>query len=164
MGAAIGRGFGYLAQTQRQDGSWVPLWFGDQRVTSEANPVLGTARVLAAYGDCDHLDDDHAAEGVKYLLRVQNDDGGWGGAVGIESTVEQTAMAVSALCRFAADDEARQALVRGAAYLVARVESGEWTDPAPIGLYFASLWYTEALYPVTWTVEALGRTRGVVEG
>ena len=30
------------------------------------------------------------------------------------------------------------------------------TRPTPIGLYFANLWYSEKLYPIIWTVEALG--------
>ncbi len=159
MDASIGRGFGYLAAAQRDDGSWVPLWFGDQRVVSEANPVLGTARVLAAYGDCDRMDDPHAEAGVKYLLRAQNDDGGWGGAAGVASTVEQTALAVSALCRFTGDEDVNVSIEGGVEYLLDRVDDGTWTEPAPIGLYFASLWYTEALYPITWTIEALGRAR-----
>jgi hypothetical protein len=29
--------------------------------------------------------------------------------------------------------------------------------PAPIGLYFASLWYDEKLYPTTFYLEALAR-------
>jgi squalene-hopene/tetraprenyl-beta-curcumene cyclase len=37
------------------------------------------------------------------------------------------------------------------------VESGTWRDPAPIGFYFAKLWYYERLYPFIWTVGALGR-------
>jgi squalene-hopene/tetraprenyl-beta-curcumene cyclase len=159
MSSAVGRGFGYLAAAQRQDGSWVPLWFGDQRVASEANPVLGTARVLAAYGDCERADDPHCEAGLKYLRRAQNDDGGWGGASGVASSVEQTALAVSALCRFSGDTEIDEVIERGAEYLVGRVEDGTWTEAEPIGLYFASLWYTEALYPVAWTVEALGRAR-----
>ena len=157
--AMIGHGFGYLAVTQRPDGSWVPLWFGDQRVPSEANPVLGTARVLAAYGDRERTDDAHAQAGLQYLLRAQNADGGWGGAIGIASTVEQTALAVSALCRFAHESDAIAAVERGAQWLVERMEDGSWTEAEPIGLYFASLWYTEILYPIAWTVEALGRTR-----
>jgi len=162
LGAMRGRGFGYLAANQRSDGSWVPLWFGDQRVASEANPVLGTARVLAAYADCDRAKDAHAQAGVQYLLRAQNADGGWGGAAGVASTVEQTALCVGALSRFAGDPEGLSAVERGTQWLIERAESGDWTNPAPIGLYFASLWYTEALYPVAWTVEALGRAREVL--
>ncbi len=159
MRGAINRGFQYLEATQRQDGSWVPLWFGDQRVNSEANPVLGTARVLAAYGDCERRDDPHAQEGMRYLLRAQNEDGGWGGAVGVTTTIEQTALTVSALSRFVDEGEVREAVEHGAAYLIERVKDGTWTESAPIGLYFASLWYSEQLYPLAWTLEGLGRAR-----
>ncbi len=46
---------------------------------------------------------------------------------------------------------------RGCDYLVARVRDGGLDRPAPIGLYFAGLWYAESLYPTIWTVSALGR-------
>jgi squalene-hopene/tetraprenyl-beta-curcumene cyclase len=42
-------------------------------------------------------------------------------------------------------------------WLVERVERGEHRQPAPIGFYFAKLWYYEKLYPLTFTVAALGR-------
>ena len=35
--------------TSDPDGSWVPLWFGNQDHPQEENPVFGTARVLLAY-------------------------------------------------------------------------------------------------------------------
>ena len=38
-----------------------------------------------------------------------------------------------------------------------RVEDGTFTDPSPIGFYFAKLWYFEKLYPIIFTVAALGR-------
>ena len=50
-----------------------------------------------------------------------------------------------------------QPLTGGVSYLLERVEDGSWTHATPIGLYFARLWYSEELYPVIWTVEALGR-------
>ncbi len=164
LDAATERGFGYLAESQRPDGSWAPLWFGDQRVASEANPVLGTARVLAAYGDCGRADSPRAEKGLQYLLSAQNEDGGWGGAQGIASTVEQSAVSVSALCRFAGGEDVDGAIDAGAEYLVGRVEDETWMETSPIGLYFASLWYTEALYPVAWTVEALGRAHQAIRG
>jgi squalene-hopene/tetraprenyl-beta-curcumene cyclase len=37
------------------------------------------------------------------------------------------------------------------------VEDGTFTDPSPIGFYFAKLWYFEKLYPIIFTVAALGR-------
>ena len=48
-------------------------------------------------------------------------------------------------------------MAAGAGFLVERVERGSWTTPSPIGLYFSKLWYSERLYPIIWTVEALGR-------
>ncbi|MEA3403623.1 MAG: prenyltransferase/squalene oxidase repeat-containing protein [Armatimonadota bacterium] len=156
----VGRqGFRYLEATQREDGSWVPLWFGNQEAPGQRNPVFGTARVLAAWGDCGRADDDAARRGVQYLLRAQNEDGGWGGAAGVRSSMEETAVAVSALTRFTATRDVQPALETGVTYLLRRVKDGSWTEPTPIGLYFAALWYAEDLYPVAWTVEALGRAR-----
>jgi len=150
---ALGRGLAYLHARQRPDGSWVPLWFGSQAAADHLNPVLGTARVLAALAQLDP-DGEMAARGRAFLLAAQNEDGGWGGAVGTSSTVEETALAVTALAGW--PPQCGPALSRGALYLAARVERGDWTEATPIGLYFASLWYSEQLYPVVWTVEALG--------
>jgi squalene-hopene/tetraprenyl-beta-curcumene cyclase len=35
------------------------------------------------------------------------------------------------------------------------VEDGRYREPAPIGFYFAKLWYFERLYPLIFTVAAL---------
>jgi squalene-hopene/tetraprenyl-beta-curcumene cyclase len=43
------------------------------------------------------------------------------------------------------------------AWLIDRVEQSQHRQPAPIGFYFAKLWYYERLYPLTFTVAALGR-------
>jgi hypothetical protein len=48
-------------------------------------------------------------------------------------------------------------LRRGIQWLVAAVESDRWTEPSPIGFYFAKLWYHERLYPIIFTVAALGQ-------
>jgi hypothetical protein len=37
---------------------------------------------------------------------------------------------------------------------------GHHTPASPIGLYFARLWYAEALYPVIFAAHALAKTRG----
>ena len=44
---------------------------------------------------------------------------------------------------------------RGTEWLVEKVESGSWRVPAPIGFYFAKLWYFERLYPLVFTAGAL---------
>lgn len=155
---AIARGFGFLERTQRPDGAWVPLWFGNQHAPAHENPVLGTARVLVAWA-CRNRTAPAARRGAEYLARTQNPDGGWGGAIEIASTIEETALAVTALTDFADFEDSAKALERGTGYLVERVESGTWMQTAPIGLYFSSLWYSEAMYPAIWTVEALGAAR-----
>lgn len=150
------RGFAYLARSQREDGAWVPLWFGNQRAPRQENPVLGTARVLLAYAGS-RPDAAEALRGVEFLARAQNADGGWGGASGVVSSVEETALAVVALVHWRQQERVGEAVGRGAEYLVRRVEDGSWLQPAPIGLYFARLWYGEEMYPLSWTVEALAR-------
>jgi len=154
---AIARGFRYLRRVQRPDGSWAPLWFGNQRAHDEQNPVYGTARVLAAYRD---LNADACAEvrrGVKFLISAQNTDGSWGGDHGVPGSMAETALAVGALAGRPDDPQAEIACMRGADYLAEGVAAGGLFAPVPIGLYFARLWYSEKLYPIIWTVEALGR-------
>lgn len=53
-------------------------------------------------------------------------------------------------------------MTAGANWLLARVESGEWTQPSPIGFYFAKLWYHEKLYPIIFTVGALRRVAALL--
>lgn len=158
---ALERGFAYLARTQRADGSWLPLWFGNQHAPDDENPVYGTTKVLAAYRDLGRWGDEAARRGRAWLLAAQNDDGGWGGTKGCPSSVEETALALEVLL---ADDGAETAadaegVNKGLAWLVERVESGGLEEPTPIGFYFAKLWYFERLYPIIFSVAALGRAR-----
>jgi squalene-hopene/tetraprenyl-beta-curcumene cyclase len=157
LDAAVKRGLAYLARSQHADGSWLPLWFGNQHAPDDVNPTYGTARVLAAYRDLDLMDSDPARKGVSWLLSAQNPDGGWGGAAGTPSSVEETALAVEVLLD--AGPDAEGAVNRGLTWLVERVEAGGLYDPAPIGFYFAKLWYFEKLYPIIFAVAALGRAR-----
>jgi squalene-hopene/tetraprenyl-beta-curcumene cyclase len=156
---ATARGYKYLAATQRTDGSWSPLWFGNQCAKDQCNPVFGTSRALLAYSGS-RSGSNEARKAVQYLVATQNQDGGWGGAHGIVPSVEETALAVTALLRSESSIQSESAVSRGVQYLVARVEDRSWTETAPIGLYFSSLWYclwySERLYPVIWVTEALG--------
>jgi squalene-hopene/tetraprenyl-beta-curcumene cyclase len=154
---AIQQGLAYLARTQRPDGSWLPLWFGNQHAPDDENPTYGTARVLAAYRDLDRMCTEPARRGVAWLLANQNADGGWGGGRGTPSSVEETALSLDVLLD--AGTEATPAVNKGFAWLVQQVESGRLYDPAPIGFYFAKLWYFERLYPIIFCVSALGRAR-----
>ena len=150
------RSLAYLARTQRPDGSWLPLWFGNQHAPDDVNPTYGTARVLAAYRDLDMMSSEPAKRGVAWLLSVQNSDGGWGGAKDTPSSVEETALAVEVLL---GEEAAADAVNKGLSWLVQRIESHGLHDPTPIGFYFAKLWYFEKLYPIIFSVAALGRAR-----
>ena len=152
--AAIRRGMRYLDKQQKSDGSWLPLWFGNQHAPDDINPTYGTAKVLAAYRDLQRLDALPAREALRWLRTAQNADGGWGGTSNTPSSVEETALAVEALL---CDPESVEQVELGLEWLVSRVEAGTWTSPAPIGFYFAKLWYFEDLYPVIWTTAALRR-------
>jgi squalene-hopene/tetraprenyl-beta-curcumene cyclase len=145
----------YLAREQRPDGSWLPLWFGNQHAPDDVNPTYGTARVLAAYRDLGLMDSQPARRGVAWLLANQNDDSGWGGQRGTPSSTEETALAVEILLD--AGQDVKETAERGIAWLVERVEAGTWREASPIGFYFAKLWYFEKLYPIVFTVAALGR-------
>ena len=161
--AAVRRGLGYLAEHQRPDGSWVPLWFGNQYHPAEENPTYGTARVLLAYRDLGLLDTEPARRGLTWLAAHCRAEGGWGGgriASGRGGTqvrgVEETAMALEALISAGADRSLQPLLSEGLAWLVEAVSSGRHRESSPIGFYFARLWYYERLYPLIFSVSALG--------
>ncbi|RPH83136.1 MAG: squalene--hopene cyclase, partial [Planctomycetaceae bacterium] len=71
---AVARGFHFLEKRQNRDGSWFPLWFGNQDRTDEENPVYGTAKVLLAYADYARFDS-ICQGGLQYLVTHQNRDG-----------------------------------------------------------------------------------------
>ena len=78
---------------------------------------------------------------------------------GTPSSVEETALAIEILC---ADPASHPAALRGLTWLMERVEDGTWREPAPIGFYFAKLWYFERLYPLIFTVAALRAARSLI--
>lgn len=155
---AVMRGFQYLARTQRSDGTWLPLWFGNQDAVDDENPTYGVSKALAAYRDWGRLTDAPARSAAVWLISIQNADGGWGGHRGTASSVEETALAVEALT---AVPGAAEPCRRGIDWLLRRIDAETWTEPSPIGLYFAKLWYFERLYPMIFTVAALGRAAGM---
>jgi squalene-hopene/tetraprenyl-beta-curcumene cyclase len=139
----------FLAQSQQPDGSWIPLWFGNEHAREESNPVYGTATVLH------HLRNVPETEVLQqraaaYLTSVQRRDGSWSGAgqssgpASIEETSVTLLALASALPRHSSHDEI---LRRGAAALLTLTGNGHDAPASPIGLYFARLWYHERLYP-----------------
>ncbi len=152
---AITRAVDFLARTQRADGTWLPLWFGNEHSPDDENFTYGTALVLTAQRALDGrgyaIPAGTIPRASDRLAAMQHADGGWGGGAGGPSSVEETALALEAL----AGTAQVAAVGRGAEWLVARVESGAWREPAPIGFYFAKLCYYERLYPLIFTVGAL---------
>jgi squalene-hopene/tetraprenyl-beta-curcumene cyclase len=153
---AMTRALRFLKKRQHDDGFWLPLWFGNEHVSGDDNPLYGTAKVVIALREVAEAGHRHAVElsrrGAAWIAAEQNEDGGWGGVRGVPSSTEETALAVEAL----AGTEHVEVCDRGVAWLLERVKSGAWKKPAPIGFYFAKLWYYEKLYPMIWTVGALG--------
>ena len=154
--AAIQKAAEFLKETQDSDGAWMPLWFGSQLREDGTNPVIGTARVIPALRAAQKFGCDVTAvlaRAEEFLRAAQAPDGGWGAGRGMASTVEETALVVTALVE--GEGETRAAGMRGADWLATRVLAGP-CQPAPLGLYFAKLWYGEKLYPLVWSIEALG--------
>ncbi len=182
IAVATRRALNFLFQTQRPDGAWSPLWFGNQHAPHDENLTYGTSRVLLALttpavsGPTGDAARRSAASAVGWLLSAQNDDGGWGGAIQTPSSIEESALAIEALCaayairsdeeqtagaQRATGDQLRIAIDRGLRWLINTTEAGRRFPPAPIGFYFAKLWYYEVLYPIVFTLAAAGRAVGL---
>ncbi|MFP6762691.1 MAG: squalene--hopene cyclase, partial [Planctomycetaceae bacterium] len=187
---SLRKGLRFLQRSQRTNGSWVPLWFGNQLGHNDENPAYGTARVLMAYRDLGLLEEPESQRAARWLASIQHREqalspatgenpsvfpaptdsepipgpeasaGGWGGDIGIPPTVEETALAVEALLPF---QEHRKNVLQGIRWLISRVEDGSISMPSPIGFYFARLWYFEGLYPLIFAASALRRAAGTVE-
>ena len=157
MRRAVHRAVGYLQESQRPNGSWIPLWFGNQYAPGHENPVFGTARVATALKELDPASYPAASamqeKAIHWLSEARNPDGGWSGAPNTPSSVEETALAVGVLAATLGNNAVGSNVHR----LVTLTEEGTRFPPTPIGLYFASLWYSERLYPVIFTAEALRR-------
>jgi squalene-hopene/tetraprenyl-beta-curcumene cyclase len=163
--AAGVRALGYLAASQRSDGAWIPLWFGNEHAPGEDNAVYGTARVLRGLEST--LVRDHPTavacrrRAIAWLLAAQHRDGGWGGDRGVHSSVEETGVVLSALGGLLphGDEPIGAAIERGARWLMNAVEQAQ-LFPSPLGLYFARLWYYEELYPLIFALEGVARAGG----
>ncbi len=226
---SISASLGYLLTVQRDNGSFIPLWFGNQAAPGQENPVYGTSRVLCVgtrlkiettpdhpqskrrspdqLGELRNATEPQASvcaasptqarirfvigddalfaqwqqsrsRAIRYLLGAQGEDGGWGGAPSTPPSIEETAIAVEAMTvaleadrvvngtrepqQDALADEMLVAIRRGASWLIENTNAGTAFKPAPIGLYFAKLWYSERLYPLIFTVAAWERSRQVL--
>lgn len=161
IGRAIAAAMSYLARTQNADGSWAPLWFGNEHAPGEENRTYGTARTAMALTGFPAL---LQRQALQWLRTAQNPDGGWGGAPGTPSSMEETALALQALSITMQDAASVSSIQKGVGWLIAATDRGTRTAVAPIGLYFARLWYFEELYPLIYATGALIRARIALSG
>jgi len=156
---AVDRAIHFIRGSQRHDGPWYGRW--------GVNYIYGTWSVLRGLGaigvDPRH---EYVQRAVRWLLRRQNRDGGWGETcesyakpelAGIgESLPSQTAWALLGL--FAAGQTTGPAVERGIGYLMAtqRVD-GSWEDPFWNGTGFPRVFYLKYhLYANYFPLWALG--------
>jgi squalene-hopene/tetraprenyl-beta-curcumene cyclase len=179
IGPAARKAHVYLCNQSRRDGSWIPLWFGNQYTADDENPTYGTARVELVADAGARRDPDFfslLACGSEWLVGHQGPDGAWGGGRTSPGSIEETALAIEALAITRAHiremmiggkvvsgrfDPAMidSAITRGVDWLTEHTDRGTQFDPSPIGFYFAKLWYFEKLYPLIFTVAALNAVR-----
>lgn len=122
----------YLQHVQREDGAFIPLWFGDQTNPTKEAPAYGSAVVLS------HLKGEQLPFLEKtraYLNLIRGKDGLWG------------TVSVSARCA--------TALNMDGSFLKTYAEHPETLSLEPIGLYFAHLWYSEELYAPIFLAKAV---------
>ncbi|MDR1756363.1 MAG: squalene--hopene cyclase [Culturomica sp.] len=144
----------WMLRAQAADGSWTPLWFGDQDAGDERSPLYGTAMTVEYLaGSPEPVAREMAQKGLKYILSTQNADGGWGGAQGVPSKVTLTARALSALSSF--PETGTVVLEQAFDYLYRKYGAGALYRREPIGLYFSRLWSSEELYNLTFVLNAL---------
>jgi squalene-hopene/tetraprenyl-beta-curcumene cyclase len=183
VAASIERALAWLVSQQRDDGSFVPLGFGNEHQPNEANPVGGTALVLAMCVQLEQMETPLARRAANWLLTAQHAAGGWGpprvpldysgtyrtgapswrenDALAQFCTVEETALAVTALVPLVNTNVIyANAVSKGLAWLADAIEQDRHRRPGVLGWCFTRLWYHERLYPLVFAAGALSRAVG----
>jgi len=142
----------YLKSVQRDNGAFVPLWFGDQWAANKEAMTYGSAVVL------EHLcglDEPFLEKTRDFLLASQHASGGWGNVENLHDDVTVTARCVAALASY---PDAKVAVRRAWEFLEPFVNDLNSIPREPIGLYFAHLWYSEELYAPIFLLNAIQQT------
>jgi squalene-hopene/tetraprenyl-beta-curcumene cyclase len=158
----------YLRDTQLQEGSWYGRW--------GMNYIYGTWSVLCALNAVGlDPESDIIISAVKWLVAIQNPDGGWGedgtsyklryrGYERAPSTASQTAWALLGL--MAAGRADHSAVARGIAYLAkTQSDDGFWTEPRFTATGFPRVFYLRYHgYRKYFPLWALARYRSLKSG
>jgi len=152
----VRKAIAYLKKAQHSDGSFLPLWFGNELTEHHQNPVYGTSIVL--YGLSELQDAGYKGldlmiqKAIRFLAMTQHHRGGWGGDKDVPPSIEETSLALRAMAACGKESLA----LRGADCLMEIIpENLDDIKATPIGLYFASLWYYEDMYPLVFACAAL---------
>ncbi len=150
------RAIKYLLKHQNDEGSWEPLWFGNQQLANKLNPIYGTSKVLLALSQLApktqeinqaiHL-------GTCYLLSRQKQEGNFSCGGEENKGIEETALAIHALCKTSTLEHFNK-ISKAMIWLMQNTNQGDCFNAQPIGLYFSSLWYSEKLYPIIFSLDA----------
>jgi len=152
----IKKAIAYLNKAQYRDGSFAPLWFGNELAEHHQNPVYGTSIVLYGLAELKKAGykglDEMMAKAIRFLSMTQHHHGGWGGDKDLPPSIEETSLALRAMAVCG-----KASLAERAADCLMEIipENLDDIKATPIGLYFASLWYYEDMYPLVFACSAL---------
>ena len=163
--AVLERGLQFLRNQQRADGSWYGRW--------GMNYIYGTWSVLCAlHGAGVGPEAPEVSHAARWLLSIQNGDGGWGeegssyeldanGHKPASSTASQTAWAILGL--MAAGEAGNAAVERGVAYLIdTQQPDGFWDEFHFTATGFPRVFYLRYHgYPKLFPLWALARYRAL---
>ncbi len=154
-----GEALTWLCRTQNPDGGWGSGVWGKSGVPSTQYSVLSTGERAESRGQRaeEESSTEYSVLSTHYQVPSSSPSPQPLAPSPLHSSIEETALAVEALLAAASEPEFMPAIEKGLNWLVNRVERGEHRNAAPIGFYFAKLWYYEKLYPLAFTVSALGR-------
>ena len=156
---SIRRGMYYLAAWQQTDGSWRPRWFISSQSPDSENLIYGTSQVVLAYRDLDQMENRLVKRALEWLASMAHLHGGWGGVTNKARAANGRRNRPGRRALLAAPHDPRwqAALENGLQWLVRAVDEHRYQQPAAIGLLPAGLRYSEKVYPLAFTVSALGQ-------
>jgi squalene-hopene/tetraprenyl-beta-curcumene cyclase len=157
------KGVSYIRGAQTEEGSWKPLWFGNEFTGSKTNSLYGTYKALDLLSVAGSIDSTSIHRALAWIVEQQNRDGGWGVGRNASSSPEETSFALLGLLSheafFQKSVKIRQAAVKGIEWLTeCQNPDGSW-DATPVGIYCEALWYHEKTYPIVYPLLALLRCR-----
>ena len=156
----IARAISYVRRMQKKDGSWEPLWFGNEFSGLKSNPFYGAFKalnLLSAMGNSRSS----SRKALAWILGNKNRDGGWGVGANGRSSPEETAFALMGLLSQEkmsnGGNQIGTAVTEGIEWLTEHQHPDGLWNRTPVGIYCESMWYHERTYSVAFPLLALAR-------